>query len=103
MCRAHPGLLKLLKWPTGFYPLMLARVADQKHSVLRPEPCQEFAHLVRACQARFIHKIETLIFRCLAVGPAGQEPCNVSVSTPASASCRAAREVGAKPFTAYPR
>ena len=99
---AHSCLLQLLEGAASFDALMLPCVADQKHAVLRPEPAKEIAHLVRACQARLVHKIEMLLFGCLAVGPASQETLQRPVSTPASASCRAAREVGASPSTVYP-
>ena len=73
MRRPHSRLLQLLEWSTSFDALVLAGVADQKHAVLRPEPVEELSHLVRACQARLVHKIEMLLFGGLAVGPTSQE------------------------------
>ena len=69
----HPRLLKLLERPTGFNALVLARVPNQKHSVLRPEPREELAHLVRACQTRFIQKTEVLLFQSVAIGSTGEK------------------------------
>jgi hypothetical protein len=74
MRSAHPCLLKLLEGATSFNPLMLASVADQKDSILSAEPAKELPHLVRACQARLVHKVEVLLFRCFATRPTGQKP-----------------------------
>ena len=58
---AHSGFLQLLERAARFNALMLAGVADQKHAVVGTEPRKELAHLVCACEARFIDKVEVLL------------------------------------------
>jgi hypothetical protein len=44
-CSPHPGLLKLLERATRFHALVLARVADEDHPILGPEPLEEIIDL----------------------------------------------------------
>jgi hypothetical protein len=69
----HSCLLQLLEWPASLNALVLACIANQKHSLLRPKSAEEFSDLVRACQARFVHEVEMPLLRGLTVGPTGQE------------------------------
>jgi hypothetical protein len=73
MRSSHPCLLQLLEWPAGFDSLVLAHVANENDSILRPKPIKELAYLVRACQTRLVNKIEMLPFGRIAAGPAGKE------------------------------
>ena len=98
---AHSGLLQLLEWTACFDALMLAGVADQEHAVVGAKTRKKLAHLVGAGKARFIDKIEMLLFLSGTVwADRARNPCRVPTSMPASPSWRAAREVGAKPSTA---
>jgi hypothetical protein len=54
----HPGLLHLLEGLASIDALMLARVADKKHSILRPDLLHECLHLAGAGQTGFINHIE---------------------------------------------
>src|SRR5579883_1709900 len=55
---SHPGLLELLKRPSGFDRLMLPDVTDQQHAVLHPKALEELIHLLGARQARFIENVK---------------------------------------------
>ena len=100
---AHSCLLQLLEWPASLDALVLARVTDQKNAVLRPEPAKELAHLVCARQGSIRRQSRNASFPDASrLVPRARNPCSVPVSTPASPSCRAAREVGASPSTVYP-
>ena len=98
----HPGLLQLLEGLSGIDALMLARVADEQYLVLRADLLKKVPHLLRRCQRRFIDHIEMLAaFRSVGCRlRRARKPCNVSAAMPASRSCCAARDVGAKPSTA---
>ena len=59
--RTHSGFLQLLEGAARFDALMLADIADQKHTVIGTKPRKELAHLVGAGKARFIDKVEVLL------------------------------------------
>ncbi len=48
---AHSSFLQLLKRSARFNALMLARIANQQHAVLRSETGEKLAHLVGAGKA----------------------------------------------------
>ena len=52
---------------------MLARIADQQHTVLRSEPGEKLAHLVGAGKARFVDKVEVLLIRRHRGGRSGEK------------------------------
>src|SRR5580692_2951934 len=54
----HPGVLHLLKWPSGIDSLMLADIADDQHSILRSDLFEEVAHLPSAGQTRLVKHVE---------------------------------------------
>jgi hypothetical protein len=53
-CSPHPSLLKLLERASRFHALVLARVADEDHPILGPQPFEEIVDLPAARQARFV-------------------------------------------------
>src|SRR5579883_121146 len=61
LCRAHSRLLQLLERTARFHSLVLARIADQEHAVLKSEPGEKVAHLAGACETRFINKVKVLL------------------------------------------
>src|SRR5271168_4692755 len=54
----HPSLLHLLEGPAGVDALMLPRISDDEHSVLRFDFGQEGAHLFGRCQRGLIEHVE---------------------------------------------
>jgi hypothetical protein len=56
--RAHSGFLQLFERSASLNALMLPRVADQQHTVMSSETGEKIAHLIGACEARFVHEIE---------------------------------------------
>jgi hypothetical protein len=53
---------------------MLPYVADQKYAVGGAKPGEEFAHLIRTCQARFIDKVEmSALWHSIGLRRAGKE------------------------------
>ena len=63
----HSSLLQLLKRSARFNALMLARIANQQHTVLRSEAGEKLAHLVGAGKAGFVYKVEVSLIRRHAV------------------------------------
>ena len=59
--RTHSGFLQLLEGAARFDALMLAGIADQKHTVIGTKPGKKLAHLIGAGEARFIDKVEVLL------------------------------------------
>jgi hypothetical protein len=59
--RTHSGFLQLLEGAARFDALMLASIADQKHTVMGTKPGKKLAHLIGAGEARFINKVEVLL------------------------------------------
>lgn len=57
---SHAGCLQLLERLACVYCLVLPRIADQQHPLIRSEAAEELVHLTRARQARFIKKVQPL-------------------------------------------
>ena len=54
-------ILKLGKWPSGFYGFVLPVIAYQQDTVMRMKPFDEVMHLPSRCQRRFIEHIEPFL------------------------------------------
>src|ERR1039458_9545090 len=69
----HSGFLQLLEGAARFDALMLADIADQKHSILSADSFQELAHLIGARKARFIDKVKVLLLSEFGIRGADEE------------------------------
>jgi hypothetical protein len=73
---AHSSLLQLLEGLSGVDTLVLARVANEQHLVVRPDATQKFPHLFGAGEARFIDHVQMPprgVLRNLLLAAAGEE------------------------------
>jgi hypothetical protein len=83
----HSGLLHLLEGFACIYALMLACVADKKHSILGPDLLHERLHLAGAGKAGFINHVEVAavwISSGLVLASACKEPATLSLESPPS-------------------
>src|SRR5712691_324569 len=56
--RAHAGVLKLLERTASLDRLVLARIADHQHPVVRPETFEELTGLTSADETRFVDHVK---------------------------------------------
>src|SRR6185437_6271921 len=51
------------EWAPRFDSLVLTRISDQQHAVVRSKARKKLVHLVRRSEARFIDKVKVLLLR----------------------------------------
>src|SRR5215469_638513 len=60
-CSLDSCFLELLIWGSGFDSLVLACIAYQKYPIMFFESVDQFVHLLRARQTRFVQNIQSLL------------------------------------------
>src|SRR5580658_8005077 len=69
----HSRLLQLLEGSARFHALMLADIADQKHTVIGGNSDKKLSHLVGAGKTRFIDEVEVRSLCYVWICSAGEE------------------------------